>query len=353
MLPYWFLFLVPAFAALGERPAPQPGARKKPGLALATLVIAIIVGLRYQVGADWYTYVGYLFRAQILPLVELLELKDPGYNLINWLAAKAGSDIWLVNLTCAMIFAIGLVAFARLQPRPWLAILTAIPYLVIVVAMGYTRQSLAIGFAFLGFVALIRDRSNVKFVFWIALAAACHRSAVILVPIAALAADRGRLWTAAWVGASAITLYFVFLESDVDSLVSIYIEAEYESQGAAIRVAMNAVPAAVFLATRRHFGLPKMELNLWTNISLLALASIVALVVSPSSTAVDRVALYLIPLQIFVLSRVPDIFGSRKGGDTIFVLGVLAYSATVQFVWMNFGSHADAWLPYQFYPFAS
>jgi hypothetical protein len=33
-------------------------------------------------------------------------------------------------------------------------------------------------------------------------------------------------------------------------------------------------------------------------------------------------------------------------------LGVIAYSALVLFVWLNFAKHADYWLPYQFYPFA-
>ena len=242
----------------------------------------------------------------------------------------------------------GLVSFARLQPRPWLAILVAVPYLVIVVAMGYSRQACAIGLAMLGLVALSRDRSNVKFVIWIGLAATFHKSAVLLVPIAALAANRGRLWTAAWIGSTTVLFYYLFLQSSLDRLVSSYIEAEYQSQGAAIRVAMNALPAAIFLVARHRFILTPMEKRLWTLVSLLALAFVVFLVVSPSSTAVDRMALYVIPLQIFVLSRLPDMFRGRYGRDI--TLGVVGYSAAVQFVWLNFAGHAYAWVPYQVYP---
>jgi hypothetical protein len=72
--------------------------------------------------------------------------------------------------------------------------------------------------------------------------------------------------------------------------------------------------------------------------------------VSPSSTAVDRVALYWIPLQLFVLSRLPDAMSQRPGLNSIWVQLVVAYSAAVLFVWLFFASHAFAWLPYQFYP---
>ena len=50
-------------------------------------------------------------------------------------------------------------------------------------------------------------------------------------------------------------LYSTFLEKEVDRLIEGYVEAEYQSEGAAIRVAMNALPAIVFLLNRSSFGL--------------------------------------------------------------------------------------------------
>ena len=44
-------------------------------------------------------------------------------------------------------------------------------------------------------------------------------------------------------GITAVVLYYVLLADSVDNLVTNYIEAEYQSEGAAIRLAMNAVPA--------------------------------------------------------------------------------------------------------------
>jgi hypothetical protein len=71
------------------------------------------------------------------------------------------------------------------------------------------------------------------------------------------------------------------------------------------------------------------------------------LFVLPSSTAVDRMSLYIMPLQIAVLSRIPLALNSSFGGRAV----VLAYVALVEFVWLNFAQHARYWVPYQVYPF--
>ena len=91
----------------------------------------------------------------------------------------------------------------------------------------------------------------------------------------------------------------------------------------------------------------------WTWMSLGALAFVGLLVVSPFSTAVDRVALHWIPLQLFVLSRLPDVLGRRNGKNAFWVRAVVAYSAAVLSVWLFFAKTAFAWQPYQFYPWVA
>ncbi|WP_312796552.1 EpsG family protein [Tianweitania sp.] len=350
MAPFWILFIVPLWASIKERSTLETRERTF-SLNFFLILLAVLIGLRFEVGGDWETYLAYYYRTVGLSFTEVLTRKDPGYILVNWLSWTLDGDIWLVNLVCACLFAFGLVAFAKAQPRPWLALLVAVPYLVIVVAMGYTRQGVAIGLAMLALRAFTRDSSVVKFVFWIALAATFHKSAVMLVPLAALSSNRGRVWTAAWIAGATALLYYLFLEDSVDRLMYGYITKEYQSQGAAIRVAMNALPASIFLAFRRRFQLSLEERRLWTNMALLALAFVVFLFVSPSSTAVDRLALYIIPIQLFVFSRLPEAFPVRGKISLVAVL-VILYSAAVQFVWLNFAANAKSWVPYSFYPFS-
>lgn len=345
MLTYWFMFLIPAWACIAARGKPRPvGKSLEMSWLMAGVLLALLIGLRHQVGGDWGNYEANYLNMLGAPLSEVLEKGDPGYYLLNWLSAQVSGDVYLVNLMCGILFSVGLVAFCRQQTRPWLALAVAVPYMVIVVGMGYSRQGVALGLAMLGMAGLAR-KSNLQFVLCVALAATFHKSAVVLVPLAVLATPRGRLWTGLWVGITAAVLYYLLLADSVDSLVTNYIDAQYQSEGAAVRIAMNALPAVLLLVLRKRFVWQPAERNLWIIMALMALASVAWLLVSASSTAVDRMALYLIPLQLFVFSRLPDLMGRGRGLRN-WVLAVVAYYAVVLFVWLNFAIHSRGWLPY-------
>ena len=123
--------------------------------------------------------------------------------------------------------------------------------------------------------------------------------------------------------------------------------------GAAIRLAMNALPATLFLLFRNRFDLSPAQRGFWTLMALAALGFLVLLQVVPSSTAIDRVALYWIPLQLFVWSRIPDVLWRLGGSKMRWTITVVAYSAVVHFVWLNYADHAHYWLPYQFFPWVA
>jgi hypothetical protein len=322
-----------------------------PLLLAAALFALVLIGLRYDVGGDWKTYIEIFEYLRYASLREHLFTFDPGFTVLNWFAHQVGAGVWLVNLVCAAIFTWGLVGFARQQPNPWLVLVVAVPYLVIVVAMGYTRQAVAIGILLAGFSIL--NRSHIGwFVFYVACAAAFHKSAVIVLPLVALATVQQRLLGTVMIVIAGVLMYRLFLASSVDRLVTGYVEAEYESQGAAVRVAMNLTPAIIFLMLSKRFGLPPIETKLWRIFSWAALGSLLLLFLLASSTAVDRLALYLIPLQLFVLARVPYAFAQNGRPNGQIALAVILYSATVQFVWLNYAAHSAYWLPYKFYPSA-
>ena len=350
MLTYWLLFLVPACASVAAGASPKIGKKAlEPSWLLAGLLLTLLIGFRYQVGGDWGNYEAHYFDIMGAPLSEVLSNSDPGYYLLTWLSSEVDGGVYGVNLVFGALFTWGLVVFCRQQPRPWLALAVAMPYMVTVVAMGYSRQGVALGLAMLG-LARLKEGRTLHFVIALALAATFHKSAVLLVPLAILATTRNRWWTGLWVSISVGVLYYVLLADSVDRLVENYIDAQYQSEGAAVRIAMNVLPAALLLLLRKRFVWQPAERNLWTMLALLAVASVVWLILSPSSTAVDRVALYLIPLQLYVSSRLPDLLG-RSGAKRTWVWAVTAYYALVLFVWLNFATHAFAWLPYRFYLF--
>lgn len=348
MLIYWALFAYFAAGALLAKP--QSGdvrTHSRPLLAFGAIVTALLIGFRYEVGGDWSTYQYWFSYAERVDLGRLLKFGDPAYQLLNWGVAQLGLEIWAVNLICGAIFAWGLWRFCKAQPEPWLAFALAIPYMVIVIAMGYTRQAVALGILLAGLASFHRNSSALRFAIYVAIAALFHKTAVVAFPLVALANPRNRFLNLLIVIAASYLLYGLFLEDAMEQYVQHYIKAEYSSQGAGIRIAMTMLAAIALWLTRGRLGLDETEWKLWRNFSLAAVAALVLLFVLPSSTAVDRVSLYIIPLQLAVLSRVPLAIGSPVAGRAL----VLAYSALVEFVWLNYAQFARLWVPYQFYPF--
>ncbi len=351
MWPYWLLLLMPAYLAVSRlKPIPPAVLMTQSDRWPAAwwgmfFVLVLMIGWRHEVGGDWAAYISNM------ELTVPQGFSDPGFSLLYWLGRTTGGGIYLVNLICAALFSWGLLDFCRTQPRPWLALTIAVPYLVIVVAMGYTRQSVGIGLSLLGIVAL--GRGNVfRCLFWVGLAVAFHKSAIIMVPIAAVVNTKNRVFTMIVIGVLAVVFYYFFVQEAINHLVRHYFGDKYQSSGAVFRIAMNAAPAVLFLMYRKRFRfqLTREQLTIWTWVALSALLLVVALYVSPSSTAIDRIALYWIPLQLFALSHLPNILGRRNGKNVVWVCVVVALSVMVLFVWLFFAPYSTFWLPYQFYP---
>jgi hypothetical protein len=356
MFVYWMMYLLPALGALqerGSRPAAsayEGRARNDAAWLWVIVMLGVIVGCRFQVGGDWENYIDNLTDAYGRSLYESLLQGDPGYRLLEWLAYQLDMGILVINLVAATVFTYGLSVFCRNLPRPWLGLAVAVPYLVIIVGMGYTRQGMAIGCAMAGLVSL-SHRKVLRFLLWIVVGATFHKTAVLLFPIAALSATQGRLLAFVWTVGFAVAAYALMLDPAVEGLRASYIEAEYQSEGALIRLLMNAAPASLFLLLRKRFAINAQEQKLWTCLSIVSLALFAVYFLTPASTAVDRVALYVLPLQMVVFSHLPQVFGNGRRQNRLAVYSVLVYYVAVEFVWLNFAVNSEYWIPYQFYLF--
>lgn len=340
------------YFAAGSLLIRRPASRRRSGaylLMFGAVLIALAIGLRYKVGADWETYKFLFSYARYADLGRVLRIGDPGYQLLNWAVQRISWEIWVVNLACGAIFASGLFRFARSQPDPWLVLVVAVPYLVVVVAMGYSRQAVAIGILMAGLAALQRGSSILRFALYVAAAALFHKTAVAVLPLVIFASQRSKMLNLVAGIAGSVLLYDIFLSSSVEGFVQNYIETEYNSQGALIRVVMNLVPAMALFMFGRRLQFSPVELRMWTYFALAAAAMPVVMALLPSTTVVDRLSLYLIPLQLAVLPRLTYLFHGRNLGRCLIIL----YAVMVLYVWLNFAVHAEYWLPYRIYPIFS
>lgn len=307
---------------------------------------AAMMGLRFEVGADWFNYLDNYNTVQFLSYFDALGTFDIGYATLVYIAAHSDIGMWFVNTVCAVIMIAGIIIFCVRQYNPALTFLVAIPYLIIVVGMGYTRQGTAIGIILAG-LSNVDGKRTLRLVAFILAAALFHRTALIVLPLALAPLARRNLLHAIGGGFVSIILFYVLLRQSTDQLVSTYIEQDYESGGAAVRVAMNLIPAVLALALRKRLGFNDYERDMWSVFALAALATFPLVLATNFTTAIDRMALFFIPLQLAVLPRLPYALRGGRASNAQLLLGVCAYSAAIELVWLVFATHASYWIPYR------
>jgi hypothetical protein len=145
--------------------------------------------------------------------------------------------------------------------------------------------------------------------------------------------------------------YYVILPTALERYSVGYIHNVYEAKGAIFRIVPNAFAGLFVVAFPKQFASNPMELKVWRGWGWLALIAFGAFFLVASSVIIDRLSIYLLPLQIFVLARLPNAFRADRKPSLALTVFVLIYSALVLFFWLNFANNARYWVPYRLYPF--
>ena len=344
MIVYWLMFAVPAIKALTEQRKDR--AIFSPLWLFVMLALATLIGFRWETGGDWSNYYRMVEDVDFAP--DGGSLSDPGFALIVHLASKSSAGIVLVTAISGLMMGVALTRFCLNQPRPWLCMAVAIPYLVVVMGMGYIRQGMAISCLMMGLSSIGNGRV-VRYSLWVLAGALFHSTVLIMLPLGVLISNRNALLRVGLALLTAIFLFYGMHSARTETLMANYVQSEMSSSGAAIRLGMTALPGAVFLYFRKRFGLNPVEQGVWSLLSGAAILGLMAFFVSPSSTVIDRLGLYLLPVQCFVYSRLPGVLGQNPKNERAFVVAILSLYTLIFFVWLNFANNANMWLPYRFY----
>lgn len=346
---YWLFLAFPALMALTyPRLAPRYSSNAAQGLALLTFVLfyALLAGLRYEVGGDWLNYIDMYEDMRTDSLGYALTRTDPLFGLFNWISAQIGTGVYLVNFLCGMILGLGVVRAAMRFREPWLAILIAVPYLLIVVGLGYVRQGLAIGFVLIAITSLDRARP-LRTAAYLVLAVLSHSTAALALPLFGYALARRYKAFAVIFSFIGAVLFLYVLAPRLGQFELGYIDQEYDSGGATVRLLMSLLPSLLLLARYRAFVASERVRSVWILVALANVAALVALFVTPSSTAVDRIALFYSIIQLAVFGEFRDLSGLSARYATLIRLLLIAIAVAVQSVWLIFATNAEFWVPYQ------
>lgn len=348
MLIYWLLFAYPAVMALAYPAAPQGPSRSfGQTLALGGFVVfyTLLAALRHEVGGDWINYIEIFEELRFESLGYALTKADPLYAVMNWFSVQVGGEIYLVNALCAFPLALGVARISRRFRDPWLAVLMAVPYLLIVVGLGYVRQGAAIGLLLLAIVDFERGRNLVSLVY-LGVAVTIHSTAVMVFPLFAYGLLQRNKFLAVLFGLAAIVVYFQFVVPRIAQFQLGYIDAEYDSAGATTRVAMSAIPSLLLLLRWRSFGPTGRVRTVWISAAVANIVAFIALFLSPSSTAVDRAALFFSIVQLAVFGEFRNLVPAAPRLTPLVRVALIGVAALVQVVWLVFAANSQWWVPY-------
>lgn len=341
MLIYWFLLVLPTYFLLFK----NNNGNKTPQVIWVSfgLFLTIIIGLRNEIGCDWTVYLAGLQTSKEITWDQIIETRlEIGYTIISWLSIALGADIYGINFFCAAVFTFGLISLSKSQPYPWISILVSIPYLVIVVAMGYTRQAAALGFLMIGIGYLIRKKVLIYLLF-VLLAALFHRTAFIFLSFVFFLPGGGKLKRIFAICTMVIFLGGAYLLEQVDIFIVNYVQNTMESEGGQVRILMNMIASFILLLFWNKWNRNFTDRWLWGLFAFISSACLP--LVFFASTAVDRMALYLIPIQLVVWARLP-LFTEGKMERKSLLFIIIIYANTTLFIWINFANHSSCWLPY-------
>ena len=213
----------------------------------------------------------------------------------------------------------------------------------IVVGMGYTRQSIALGIILYALPYLYQGK---KWVFGVSIvfAALFHSPAIIFLALLLFLQNR-RAFVFGFSSLAVLIVLGSILFSDVLlGRVDLYTGGELESKGAYVRLAV-LLSAALLLLGRRRFYKEVFAPDCYKVLMASALAALALVILGMKfSTIADRYGVYLYYLQMSVFSRLPF-----QGGQVNFgYFFVVALHALMFAIWL-FGSPyaTDFWVPYR------
>lgn len=342
MLPYLSMLALPSYMTLYTK-------RKSLfGLGFCFLVFLIFLGLRYEVGMDWNNYVVKHEQMRMIPLRFLLFGPEPLSNVLMWVSENYGFDVILSDIVSSLILLLGVFALAWRTPNPWLGVLAATPYLLLVMGLSILRQAPAIGLILFAISRWDTDRSWMK-ALWISLATLFHTSALIgfIVLMQGLKMRRAvKVVLICVVGAPMI--FVIFRLSAFSGSLEFYQENylgqdSIVSPGALMHMGLVWLPSAIFLLFREQLRDHVFDTRIVTVGAILALSTVVLYFIS--STVGSRLILYFYFVPILVYPAVAAAADpERQGGILSLVIGLHFF---VLIAWLLLANNAHAHFPYE------
>lgn len=318
--------------------------RKVSCLIWTFFILLVFIGLRDEVGGDWVSYQKAFDSG---PFVSMGILY---YGAFTWIAKILDVGVIGLNFLVALVFCAGFLLIASELKNPSYFIVSVYFLFIVISGLGFTRQTLSIGFLLLAFFLARKE-----YVIWAAicfvLAVSAHEGAMVSFPLI-LGFNRKSYKHFKWtmlIVASGIALgsFIVVLSWEWIGFIFIdhYGYMPYTFMGGpTIRALIYG--SLLILLLHQFFvdsgvGVSNKGFN-----ERLILCTLIALIIPigfVSSVISDRLLLFFGPfLILFVLERPLKIACSHLVGMCVTLICLVYF-----WVWSFLSPYAHFWLPYK------
>ncbi len=311
----------------------------------------LVTGFRYQVGADWFNYIEVYDIFYNQNLKSSLLITDPGYGLLNYISQNLNiKEMWFINSLCAFFFYLCFYKVSIKFKNLWLSLLITFSVTILTVTMGYTRQSVAIGFSLLAFTYLL-DKKLLLFILCTVCAFLFHKSAIVLFSLIPIVLYKNILtnkiifYIYSIVVFIILTVLLYWSSLDGSNVYTVQGEA-MSSTGTLFRWLIHLLPLTYFF----FYGniLKRDNEDNYLIYKYLTLLVFYILFLSFGfSTLADRFNLYLVIYDVFILGTLYSHLNNFDRKVLLFL--IFFFHSLVLFFWFNFGIWSVAWVPYQNY----
>lgn len=359
MYVYFFVFFLISINALFENRAEYLNRRL---LYIFTFIIFIFTaGFRNEVGGDWDSYllnfIGYTninFYDAYYQIRNNLFNIDPAFYLLNIVINKLGLSIHFVNFSASIIFCLGLFKFISILNRPLLGLLNAYPFYFVIVSMGFTKQSIALGIIFYSIERFSFNKYNQTFLL-IFLSCLFHKSAFIFYfiffVIYIITNNKGLIFNF-FIGCFFLffnLIIFYFFSDIILGKFDNYLIENYDASGIYLRLIYLFIGILITFVCIFKADDLKYSFKVFLIISIcFALILVSLLFFFDGSTFVDRMLIYFMFFNIYGLSSMPIILNKFIPSVLTTIL-IIIFNFFYLYIWFIFANHSDSWLPYSNY----
>tara|TARA_Y100000768_G_C23921031_1_gene654951 strand:- start:219 stop:1292 length:1074 start_codon:yes stop_codon:yes gene_type:complete len=316
--------------------------------------LSIFIGLRHEVGGDWINYqlsYAYITKQNFKEFISSsVNYNEFGYKLIIFICNQLSNKymFYISNYISAFIFLFFYINFIKNFNYKSLLFFFSIPYLIIVVSMGYTRQSIAIGFLLFGLLNLKKNQ-DIKFIFIILLGSMFHKTILFgltFLVIKHLNFKKDKIYLIL------LLIFFILIPLYINNFIELasnfLSQKKIETTGATIRLFINFLIAIIYFYIRKgwdnsFYNKKLMDYSMSLMIIFFFFSFFLA---GPIISAFDRISVYLFPFNLIVISNLITRINSNNGKVFCGFI-VILFSYLFFLIWANYGGYSHHWFPYQ------